>query len=164
MFAKIWAWIVAAFWAIVSFLGIAGWFGGLPGGAQLPNPIRTYTSTAELSAAVGYTVTPPGNIAVIQIYPDPVQYTSIGNMAQLTYPDGTVFRMKPGAAQDISGDYTEYPAEQTSNSVPPVTLKGDGTSVFLALWRVNSYNYSLYVPNGEAESFFITAAQTGILR
>ena len=61
-------------------------------------------------------------------------------------------RIRKGAGEeDISGDYTVYEKEDTVEiGGRKVTVKGDETLVYLAVWQEGEYSYSVSSENGMA--------------
>ena len=69
-----------------------------------------------------------------------------------------VIRKAPGT-DDISGVYLSYESEQkvTAGSYE-ITLKGDGTQVYLATWTNDGYTYSIYAEAGVSEAMMTQMA------
>ena len=60
-------------------------------------------------------------------------------------------------AEDHSGDWNEYPAQQTITAAGcTVTLKGETGSYTLAIWTDGNYSYSLSLSSGQPESVWQT--------
>ena len=59
--------------------------------------------------------------------------------------------------EDHSGDWNEYPAQQTITAAGcTVTLKGETGSYTLAIWTDGNYSYSLSLSSGQPESVWQT--------
>lgn len=113
------------------------------------NGITEVSSSAELSAAVGF---PVAEVTGLPFTPSEVIYCSYWDeMAQITYSDGTksaLFRQSYGT-EDNSGDYNEY-ADTTTIPLGTgtVLLKGDSGLYTLAIWQDTTYSYSLSLSDG----------------
>ena len=69
---------------------------------------------------------------------------------------GACLRQSVGA-EDHSGDWNEYPAQQTITAAGcTVTLKGETGSYTLAIWTDGNYSYSLSLSSGQPESVWQT--------
>ena len=113
------------------------------------NGITEVSSSAELSAAVGF---PVAEITRLPFTPSEVIYCSYWDeMAQITYSDGTksaLFRQSCGT-EDNSGDYNEYTDTTTITfDTGTVLLKGDSDLYTLAIWQDTAYSYSLSLSEG----------------
>ncbi|MGN1021936.1 MAG: DUF4367 domain-containing protein [Lachnospiraceae bacterium] len=121
---------------------------------QLPNPWTEYDTLEEAEKAAGFTITVPDV---------PAGYTSVvyrvmDGLLELQYQDadGNRLILRKGDTAtlgeeetDISGDYTQYDAEETKEiSGKEVTEKGDGTSVYCAVWTDGDYAYSIVCDQG----------------
>ncbi len=80
-------------------------------------------------------------------------------MAQTDYANGSAgacLRQSVGT-EDHSGDWNEYPAQQTITAAGcTVTLKGETGSYTLAIWTDGNYSYSLSLSSGQPESVWQT--------
>ena len=116
---------------------------------MIANGMEELSSRDELSAAVGF---PVKAAMSLPFFPQEIHYTSYwGDMAQTDYANGSA------GAEDHSGDWNEYPAQQTITAVGcTVTLKGETGSYTLAIWTDGNYSYSLSLSSGQPESVWQT--------
>ncbi|MDA3732643.1 hypothetical protein PBV87_14210 [Niameybacter massiliensis] len=109
----------------------------------MPNPIIEYATLEELEAALPFTLKLP---TIPSDYMMSSFSTIDGHIAQVVYTSSTneiTYRMAEGT-QDISGDYTDYPLEEDVDSKwDEVTLKGDSSGIYLAVWTDSTYTYSI---------------------
>lgn len=112
---------------------------------------QEYGSVQELAAAEGFSIPELSSIPFEVV---DTNYTLIENeLAEVRYTGSSdaervVFRKAPGT-EDISGDYTVYDAVEAAQIVgADVTLKGDGSLIFLACWTDGQYSYSISVDCG----------------
>lgn len=114
-----------------------------------------------LSAALGFPVKAPSELPFV---PETITYSAMfGEFAQIDYA-GAGFsvcaRMEPGSA-DVSGDYNEYPLEETVDmNGQRVLLKGDGSAVSLATWTDGEYAYSLAAEPAIARDAMLRMAES----
>lgn len=114
---------------------------------------QEYPSAQTLSWAIAF---PVSDIETLPFRVRQTTYMDIAGMAEITYigkEDGEeVSYRKSIGTEDNSGDYNTY-AVVTDAAIGdyPLTLKGDGTLVYLATWTDGTYAYSIYVPNGCSE-------------
>lgn len=117
----------------------------------MPNPIHEYDTVRSLEEVVGYTLYVPASVQGFAL----TDITSIDDMAQLLYSNGAqelCFRVSPISSThgDNSGDYVDYSSvlADTIRDLS-VTTKGSDSSVSLAIWQANGYDYSIGVrPDG----------------
>ena len=117
----------------------------------MPNPIHEYADVGALERAVGFKLYVPASVHGSTL----TAITSINDMAQLIYSDNKqelCFRVSPSSSTlgDNSGDYVDYSSviTDTVNDLA-VTTKGSGSSVSLAIWQADGYDYSIGVrPDG----------------
>ena len=116
---------------------------------MIANGMEELSSRDELSAAVGF---PVKAAMSLPFFPQEIHYTSYwGDMAQTDYANGSA------GAEDHSGDWNEYPAQQTITAAGcTVTLKGETGSYTLAIWTDGNYSYSLSLSSGQPESVWQT--------
>ena len=124
---------------------------------MVANGMVEVTSKEELSEAVGF---PVKSAQSLPFFPQSIYYTSYwGEMAQIDYANGgstACFRQSLGE-EDNSGDWNEYPAQQTITAAGcTVTLKGETGSYTLAIWTDGNYSYSLSLSSGQSESVWQT--------
>ena len=121
----------------------------MPESLTAVNGITEVSSSAELSAAVGF---PVAEVTGLPFTPSEVIYCSYWDeMAQITYSDGSnsaLFRQSCGT-EDNSGDYNEY-ADTTTLTLGTgtVLLKGYSDLYTLAIWQDTTYSYSLSLSAG----------------
>ncbi|MBQ6985732.1 MAG: hypothetical protein IJR48_00185 [Oscillibacter sp.] len=110
----------------------------------IANPFSDYATYAEAEAAAGFPFGVPEEIGGY----DTVSYRVANDLSlfEVIYAndDASLTARKAPGGWDISGDYNEYTQEvaQTLQGVN-VTCWGDGESLFLAMWTVDDYSYSL---------------------
>lgn len=120
------------------------------GGAAVVNPIKEYSTFAELQKAVDFTITLP---PLLPTGYQPAAYSTIsGTLAQVIYRNDKdakiLYRMERGN-KDISGDYTVYKTtEELTYGDVIVTVKGSKTVAKLATWSKDDISYSLSLENG----------------
>ena len=112
---------------------------------------QEYGSVQELAAAEGFSIPELSSIPFEVV---DTSYTLIENeLAEVRYTGNSdaervIFRKAPGT-EDISGDYTVYDAVESAQIAgADVTLKGDGSLIFLACWTDGQYSYSIGVDCG----------------
>ena len=123
----------------------------------IANGMVEVASKEELSEAVGF---PVKSAQSLPFFPQEIFYTSYwGDMAQTDYANGSAgacLRQSVGT-EDHSGDWNEYPAQQTITAAGcTVTLKGETGSYTLAIWTEGNYSYSLSLSSGQPESVWQT--------
>ncbi|MBR4545103.1 MAG: hypothetical protein IKO14_03895 [Oscillibacter sp.] len=111
----------------------------------LANPFKDYATYAEAETAAGFKFGVPEEIGGY----DKVAYRVAENSAlfEVIYSndaDASLTARKAPGDWNISGDYSQYTQEvaQSLQGVN-VTCLGDGDSLFLAMWTVDDYSYSL---------------------
>lgn len=119
--------------------------------------ITECASAAELSQKLGF---PVSDLHGLPFEPETVSYDAYSyGMAQITYEaaseESLTFR-KSQENGDNSGDYSLYDVTlQIDINGSTVTLKGDGTRYFLAVWQADGYSYSLSSHKGMTEEMFL---------
>ena len=115
-----------------------------PGPLAISNPFTDYATYAEAEAAAGFPFGVPEEIGGY----DTVSYRVADDLSlfEVIYSNGDASltaRKAPGG-WNVSGDNNQYTQEvaQTLQGVN-VTCWGDGESLFLAMWTVDDYSYSL---------------------
>lgn len=125
---------------IVSFANSTG----IKKQAQLPNPIREYSTLEEIEKQVGFTFNVP---EVPDGYSLDFISTINDEIVNLNYIKGKNkinYRIKQGSG-DISGVYTKFDKEiETDN----IVMKGNGKRIFLATTQTKNFTYSIYVDKG----------------
>lgn len=133
------------------------------GSTQIPNPWESYDTADAAANAAGFTLTAPEAISGSSAKTYQVMNSGDGEVIFAilfeTGADGeraAYIRKAPGA-DDISGDWNEYPAQQTITAAGcTVTLKGETGSYTLAIWTDGNYSYSLSLSSGQPESVWQT--------
>ena len=120
---------------------------------QIPNPFVEYGTLADAEKAAGFTFKVPEQINGCK-----QSYISVmdGKMQQVVYEKGEsqVTLRKMAGTDDISGVYIDYAKkDQVAIDGHQTELRGDGTSVFVAVWNNGGYTYAVYADAG------VTAAQ-----
>lgn len=120
---------------------------------QIPNPFVEYGTLADAEKAAGFTFKVPEQINGYK-----QSYISVmdGKMQQVVYEKGEsqVTLRKMAGTDDISGVYIDYAKkDQVAIGGHQTELRGDGTSVFVAVWNNGGYTYAVYADAG------VTAAQ-----
>ena len=120
---------------------------------QIPNPFVEYGTLADAEKAAGFTFKVPEQINGFK-----QSYISVmdGKMQQVVYEKGEsqVTLRKMAGTDDISGVYIDYAKkDQVAIGGHQTELRGDGTSVFVAVWNNGGYTYAVYADAG------VTAAQ-----
>ncbi len=120
---------------------------------QTPDPFVEYGTLADAEKAAGFTFKVPEQIngckqSLISVMD--------GKMQQVVYEKGElqVTLRKMAGTDDISGVYIDYAKkDQVAIGGHQTELRGDGTSVFVAVWNNGGYTYAVYADAG------VTAAQ-----
>lgn len=124
------------------------------GNMQIPNPFVDCTSLDEAAKLAGFDIAVPGNI---EGYPNKVYQAIKNELIQVLYFDGDpesenssmVMVRKGTGKDDISGDYNEYPENETVKMHGvDVTLKGENGLVFCATWTWNGYSFAIDADKG----------------
>lgn len=120
---------------------------------QIPNPFVAYGTLTDAEKAAGFTFKVPEQINGCK-----QSYISVmdGKMQQVVYEKGEsqVTLRKMAGTDDISGVYIDYAKkDQVAIGGHQTELRGDGTSVFVAVWNNGGYTYAVYADAG------VTAAQ-----
>lgn len=120
---------------------------------QFPNPFVEYGTLADAEKAAGFTFKVPEQINGCK-----QSYISVmdGKMQQVVYEKGEsqVTLRKMAGTDDISGVNIDYAKkDQVAIGGHQTELRGDGTSVFVAVWNNGGYTYAVYADAG------VTAAQ-----
>ena len=120
---------------------------------QIPNPFVEYGTLADAEKAAGFTFKVPEQMNGCK-----QSYISVmdGKMQQVVYEKGEsqVTLRKMAGTDDISGVNIDYAKkDQVAIGGHQTELRGDGTSVFVAVWNNGGYTYAVYADAG------VTAAQ-----
>lgn len=125
---------------------------------QIPNPFVEYGTLADAEKAAGFTFKVPEQINGCK-----QSYISVmdGKMQQVVYEKGEsqVTLRKMAGTDDISGVNIDYAKkDQVAIGGHQTELRGDGTSVFVAVWNNGGYTYAVY-----ADAGVTTAQMTAIV-
>lgn len=125
---------------------------------QISNPSVEYGTLADAEKAAGFTFKVPEQINGFK-----QSYISVmdGKMQQVVYEKGEsqVTLRKMAGTDDISGVYIDYAKkDQVAIGGHQTELRGDGTSVFVAVWNNGGYTYAVY-----ADAGVTTAQMTAIV-
>lgn len=122
--------------------------------AQIPNPWVDCGTLEEAAELAGFDIAVPDRI---DGYPNTYIQAVKDEMIQVFYSDQdmnaedrkTVLIRKGKGSEDISGDYNEYARqqEQEMHGVA-VTLKGEGDTIFNAVWTQDGFAYSVSADEG----------------
>ena len=131
-------------------------------GVSVGNPVQAAEDLDALQKAVSFQIQLPEEL------PEgwtPSAYTAIGGvLAEVRYTDGsgeTVLVYRMGEGEDVSGDFQTWAWTDTVETGDgPVTLKGDGTAVFLAVWVRDGLAFSLQSQQGMTAEAILAAAQS----
>lgn len=82
-----------------------------------------------------------------------------GSLVQIIYSNGGENKITYRTEQtieDISGDYNEYETEETDEiNGLSITLKGDGSKYYTAIWNDGEFSYALSADNELEKEIFI---------
>lgn len=130
---------------------------------QIANPFMDYTTYEEAEAAAGFTFGVPEEIGSYRA----TAYRVAENLSlfEVIYEDGdaTLTARKAPGGWNISGDYNDYTVEiaETLAGVN-VSCWGEGDALFLAMWTVGDYSYSLSATESMDRMDFLGAVETVI--
>ena len=112
----------------------------------------TYDSGAALSAAVGFDIADLPNLPFVPT--ETVYQKYDGDLAEIMYSDGSQtlsYRISKGS-EDNSGDYNEYETTYTKTiNGFSMTLEGNGTLIYKAVYQQGGYSYSITASKGLTE-------------
>lgn len=118
---------------------------------QIPNPWTEYASLDEAEKAAGVDCTIPDAIGGCSGTSFRVLDSDGETMLEVIYADGETeiarIRKAPGA-DDISGDYNTYDAQDVAVGDVTVTMKSADGLVKLAIWQDGGYTYAVSVEAG----------------
>lgn len=110
---------------------------------QVPNPFEVCDTLADAGEIAGFDMTAADGLDNFEV----VEISAIEDeMIQVIYQygDSEVYVRKATGIEDISGDYNTY---STTSSIEidghVVSLRGDDTSVSVAIWSDNGYTYAI---------------------
>ena len=124
------------------------------GNMQIPNPFVDCASLDEAAGLAGFDIAVPGKF---DGYPNVVYQAIKDELIQVLYFDGdpeaetsSMVMVRKGTGEgDISGDYNEYPEDETVKMHGvDVTLKGENGLVFCATWTWNGYAFAINADRG----------------
>ena len=116
-----------------------------PDDTATPNPFKDYATYAEAEAAAGFKFGVPEEIGGYnKVVYRVAENASLFEVIYSNDTDTSLTARKAPGDWNISGDYSQYTQEvaQSLQGVN-VTCLGDGESLFLAMWTVDDYSYSL---------------------
>lgn len=120
---------------------------------EIANPVHECRNIDEAMELVGFEISIPAEAEEAEEYLISVVDTVILEI-QYTDADGNEICLRKAAgSEDISGDYTDYP-EENSTQVGEVTvsLKGSDGNIMNATWTDGDYSYSVTASTGLSES------------
>ena len=116
---------------------------------QIANPMVEYKSPDALNKAAGFSM--PELKSIPYDVTSRTYYLIDGTLAEINYEgtDASLSFRKSKGKEDNSGDYNDYPTEQSLKvSDISVTMKGEKDTVHLVLWTAAGYSYSIYTEQG----------------
>lgn len=130
--------------------------GGKSENTQIPNPVVEYKTVEDAEKAIDFKVPTPEKL------PKGYELDSVSVISneifQIFYKNGEneiLYRAAKGS-EDISGDYNEYEAEETDEiNGLSITLKGDGSKYYTAIWNDGEFSYALGADNELEKEIFI---------
>lgn len=119
---------------------------------QIPNPFTNHATLAEAVKTAGFDLAVPEKV---NGSPKRNIQTMDGGMIQVFYGDEEnriCIRKAPGN-EDISGDYNSY-VQVTNVDIngTSVTMKGENSTIHLAVWTSGEYTYSISARAGMSNS------------
>lgn len=117
------------------------------GTVGLANPFVTCTTLEEAAQTAGFEMTVPD---VLEGYEQIVIQAVKDQLIQVIWQSGDnkITIRKGTGAEDISGDYNQYPhTEEISVGDLQVTVKGSDEAVNTAVWTVGDYAYAISALN-----------------
>ena len=119
--------------------------------SQTPNPFADCETKEEAEELAGFSLTIPESLEQ-EGSTEAYRAMKDSMLEVLVSGEEDQIRIRKGAGEeDISGDYTVYEKEDTVEiGERKVTVKGDETLVYLAVWQEGEYSYSVSSENGMA--------------
>lgn len=123
-------------------------------GVLVTNPYTEVSSLDKAKEELGYTLEIP------TIENTTEEYFLINDMLEVQYicNNETKYTIRKAKEnEDISGVYTTY--DETKNIQVDdldITIKGNNSTYYLALWTSGSYSYSFYIVDGLDEDTLVT--------
>lgn len=119
--------------------------------SQTPNPFADCETKEEAEELAGFSLTIPESLEQ-EGSTEAYRAMKDSMLEVLVSGEEDQIRIRKGAGEeDISGDYTAYEKEDTVEiGERKVTVKGDETLVYLAVWQEGEYSYSVSSENGMA--------------
>ena len=118
---------------------------------QIPNPWTDYASLDEAEAAAGFDLAIPDAVDGCSEKQFRAMDADGDKMIEVIYASGeneiARIRKAPGA-EDISGDYNAYDAQDVAVGDVTVTMKSADGLVKLAIWQDGGYTYAVSVEAG----------------
>lgn len=121
---------------------------------QIPNPWTDCGTLEEAAELAGFDIAVPDRI---DGYPNTFIQAVKDEMIQVFYSDKdmtaedrrTVLIRKGKGSEDISGDYNKYALqEEKEMHGVKVTVKGEGETIYNAVWTQDGYAYSISADDG----------------
>lgn len=119
--------------------------------SQTPNPFADCETKEEAEELAGFSLTIPESLEQ-EGSTEAYRAMKDSMLEVLVSGEEDQIRIRKGAGEeDISEDYTVYEKEDTVEiGERKVTVKGDETLVYLAVWQEGEYSYSVSSENGMA--------------
>lgn len=119
------------------------------GNVQIANPYKSFDTLEAAAEAAGFSIQLP---ATVPNWVSEVSFGTInGKMLEIIYAgenDKITLRKAPGA-DDISGDYNVYSeTNELTVGEKTVTVKGNDSTVSVAIWQDGEYTYAMTFQNG----------------
>lgn len=130
--------------------------GGKSENTQIPNPVVEYKTVEDAEKAIDFKAPTPEKL------PKGYELDSVSVISNeifhIFYKNGEneiLYRAAKGS-EDISGDYNKYEAEETDEiNGLSITLKGDGSKYYTAIWNDGEFSYALSADNELEKEIFI---------
>ena len=142
---------------------LCGWFVWQSRNAQEPEPdVMAIPQIEEMDSIEALSVKTGIPLEELTGIPFPVEHTRYvfywENLAEIEYSGGsdTLCYRKSQGTEDNSGDYNDYPRQETLEvGGNAVTLKGAEEGFTLAIWTDGSYAYSVSVTEPLSQEAFL---------
>lgn len=119
---------------------------------EIPNPFASCKTLAEAEKLSGFSLNLPQQVPN---WVSDSEFRAVSDqMLEAVYRSNSrELRIRKGkGTEDISGDYTSYQKVRTVRwDGIPVTLKGNGSLIYTAVWTDDGYTYSVTASNGMSE-------------
>ena len=120
---------------------------------QISNPWKSYETLLDAEHAVGFLLGIPETVGT---YTAETFRVLSGELLEVRYTDGeneVTVRKKAGEGQDISGDYTQYPAVKGTDLEGGTVKERTDGSVSSTIISFGGYSWSVYSPSDVSEIF-----------